>query len=244
MKFQNFLFALTLIPQLALALNVDGEPIISGRDCDESNTSVVLSPDNTAFTILFSSLVTSTVGVEPNQNNMKYAPQKSCNVRINFRPRPGHQIELKYVEYRGYMDAPGPKTYAWFQSKHEFIGGSVITKEMGRVNTSRFVGALGIYKNNLPQGGQEVLWQARYAGTDPKRDIGAYISNCTGTAPLSIEASVKAHTFDPNIDATVMMDSADGQIRTGQTTRYEVREVPCDAWNKQRDKVCRRGTCH
>jgi hypothetical protein len=101
------------------------------------------------------------------------------------------------------------------------------------------IGSIGIVKSSLPAEGQDIFWAARFTGTEKSPQLGKHISDCKGVVALEIGASVRGHSFDSS-DVTVMLDTADAEFKQ----MYRLSEVPCDAWNKNRERLCRRGTCN
>jgi hypothetical protein len=247
-----------LLPILAICLSItaahsitvapDGVSI-SGPDCDPSNTVVVFSPDYSTFSILYSTMETNTVGVRRrvNPNPSEYdptasvfAPPKRCNVKIAFRPAPGKQLELQQIEYRAYVNAPSDQTFAVIESKHRFLQGSVVTGGVTRNPSEWYIGGVTMAKQGPFV--DELEWSARFDATARTPDMGLQVSNCTGVADFTIETTVRAHSFNPDQDVYVMLDSADGTFQE-QSAVYKIAEKNCDSTNRRRDRVCRNGRC-
>ncbi len=230
---------LSLSASSAFALGVESVSI-TGPDCDSSNTSVVFSPDNATFSILYGSMETTSQGGPRDYDMGKaIAPQRRCKITIAYRPAAGKQVELQQIDYRGFVSAPTDKSYGIIESKHRFLGGS-IAMGTGRSPSEHLNSGVFIIKQGPYQ--DDFSWSARFSPTSHFPNLGMHISNCTGKADLVIDTNVRGHSFDIEQDVSVVLDSADARLG-GQAAVYKVVENKCDKINQARDRVCRNRVC-
>lgn len=231
------LLALTLSLS-AHALTVQGgRAIISGPHCNDGNTRVVFSPDNATFSILYDDMTTSTRDAVRGEGTV-FAPAKTCRIRIPFVTVRGKQVELQQVDYRGFVSVSAARAYAVIESKHQFPRGTVVVSN-GRWPSDRLNSGVTFLKEGPFQ--DDVTWAARFSPTATSPNMGLHISLCDGNANLDIETTIRAHSFEPDGEVEVMLDSADASL--GASATYRVVEKNCDEVNRRRERVCRRGTC-
>jgi hypothetical protein len=210
---------------------------------------VVFSPDFSTFSVLYQGMETGTAGLDPalrrrlEEDELRQmalmATPRRCKIQIAFRVAPGKQLELQQIDYRAYVNAPSDRTFAVIESKHLFIGGSIV---MGRGRNPSDWHLNGV--TMLKQGpfDDDLVWSARFSPTATTPNLGLHVSNCSGTADFGMDTIVRSHTFDPAVDVFVALDSADATM-SEQSAVYRIAEKNCDETNRRRDRVCRNGRC-
>jgi hypothetical protein len=217
-------------PALSWAqINVSGVTL-GGPNCDPQNTQVVFSPDHSSFSILFSGMNVETQSSPGDSAAYGYA---QCSVDINMTIPAGMQLELRSVDYRGYMFLPSDQSYGTINSAHHFVGGTV-DSPFGRSWGAQFVG--GVSMINQGPFDSNVFYEANYGfGTTS----GKHYTRCSGQADLKIRVEARTHTFNVAEVSRVDLDSGDGTF----STEYGLALMPCDAHNRRLDRICRRGSC-
>lgn len=76
-----------------------GEPAYGGTGCPAGTASVVLSPDQTALSILFDQYVAESGAA-------KRMDRKTCNIAIPVHVPQGYSVAVLAVDYRGFMSIP------------------------------------------------------------------------------------------------------------------------------------------
>ncbi|MBF0298150.1 MAG: PKD domain-containing protein [Oligoflexia bacterium] len=91
-----------------------GSPVLSGDSCDGYNTSVTLSPDNKAISILFNNYVASA-------DANTYSARSNCNMAIPVHVPKGQTVSIAKFDYRGNVYIQGRGT-ARIYVEHFFAG--------------------------------------------------------------------------------------------------------------------------
>lgn len=237
MKPHSYFAALLSVNFLALALGLgqaNAQAIqvirkgVAGGNCDAFGTSITMSPDNTAFSVIYS-------GMTAEANAEVSAQEKTCYVDIDFAIPPNTQLEFVKVQYRGYMSLFDPQTYGRVNSHHYFLNGT--TEYPGGQRQPGGLLAGGITYSKYGPLDDSLFWDAEFRSGDGKIKS---ISRCVGTAKLRIDTKVFVNRFDEGTGGLVALDSADGQLYTD----YQMVLRPCDKGNQRFEKVCRQGKCY
>jgi Domain of unknown function (DUF4360) len=78
-----------------------GEPEYAGTGCPNGTVASVLSPDNTALSVLFDQYV-----AEAGESNGKTMDRKNCSLGIPIKVPGGYSVSVIKVDYRGYTFIP------------------------------------------------------------------------------------------------------------------------------------------
>lgn len=206
---------------------------VSGQGCSPRETSITMSPGNSAFSILYSGMQVEAIG-------SKTQDRKVCFVDIDFGIPVGTQLEFVEVQYRGFMSLLNSNSQGNISNHHYFLNGVTEMPNGNRQGGGLLSG--GVRFNQYGPFSDQVTWDARFTQGDGKIKS---ISRCNGSAKLRIDTTVLAAIgpIDPNSsepgESIVALDTADGAL----VTRYEMILRPCDEKNKRYEKICKQGTC-
>lgn len=203
-----------------------------GYGCpDAGSTSISFAPDNSSFSILFS---TMDVKIETDVPS-PLPTRKECYVDIDFKIPENMQLEIYEVEYRGFMSLSSSNASGIVKNNHYFLPG-VIEKNNGSVGGGGEKDG-GMIKISSGPLNDSFYWNSRRVeGGQLKK----FASTCRGRANLRIDSEVNVDAFKPGDFAFVQLDSGDVNF-SGQ---FKLGLAPCGAANKYRQKVCKKGKCY
>lgn len=101
----KLMFVTAAVPFFALTANADrlrlGTPGYGGTGCPAGTASVIVSPDDTALSVLFDSYV-----AEAGNTTGRSIDRKSCNLTIPVHVPQGYSVAVFHVDYRGFNAIP------------------------------------------------------------------------------------------------------------------------------------------
>ena len=167
---------------------------VHGDGCRPRTAVVALSPDNTAFTVIYSAY-TALVGVGATKKDS----EKDCQIKVKLDIPKGYTYAVDQVDHRGFAHLERGAT--GLESASFRFQGSADTPPV----------------NHHFSGPFEDTWQT----TDKPDDSALVYAPCGKTHHLDISTALKvsAGTSDPATTTSLMsMDSTDGSV--GTKTRY------------------------
>ncbi len=185
----------------------------AGTGCPAEAPAVVsLSPDNSAFSILFTQMDTVTAG-------QRTEKRKTCDVTIQLGIPKGMQLEFAAVEYRGFMALENANSWGYLNSRAYFMNGLVVLPDgMNWKSTDQSAPVLRFFKPGPINDG--FFWRADYDGKAAR-----LISTCDGKAIVRVRSEIISSIGgDGDGSSMVTMDSADGAF--SQT--YRIVMKPCE----------------
>lgn len=205
----------------------------SGTGCPVSGSATIqMAPDNTSLTILYNDLKLSS-------ESQRGYQQLGCLSRIDLQIPAGMQLELRSVDYRGFVSLDTEDVHSQVRSNVCFSGGSV--EDPSLRNRQSGCAAPGGFGTNFrgPIAEEFFIKSGVYGDrAGHSREI-RNISRCNGIAKLRIRTTVGLNNQSDSASGLLTLDSADLQF----SQKYELFLAPCDKANQQLDRVCRRGTC-
>lgn len=182
--FKN-LFVVAAIPLLALTAKADrlrlGTPGYGGTGCPAGSASVVVSPDDTALSVLFDSYL-----AEAGRPTGRTIDRKSCNLTIPVHVPQGYSVAVFHVDYRGFNALPSGGQ-SRFNAEYFWAG------SRGPIMSRTFYGPQNqnyILSNNLLA--RTLVW-----------------APCGASVNLRINTSLLAQTNSRNEQTMSTVDSAD-----------------------------------
>lgn len=185
----------TIPPQV----NGQANPSYGGSGCPAGSARAVVSPDRTAFTMIFDKYL-----VEANASHA--IDRKNCQILVNFDFPQGWSYSLVRLDYRGFFDL-GPSSSGYQQSLYYFAG----TVQQARLQTN-FVGPkTGDYTISDTLGLSALVW-----------------SPCGARRGLNINSSLyaRANPSVANSHAMLTNDSIDGSVKT--TYLFQWKRCPAE----------------
>jgi hypothetical protein len=197
-----FLFAIVLLLSSnelwARGLKL-GQPNYQGSGCPGGSVSLIVSPDESAVSVLFSSFV-----VEAGGETNKRLDDKTCNIAVPIEVPAGYSLSVATVDYRGYVFSPRQSIFNNMSVNYNWFG------HPGRHYENKFPGPIN---ENFTISQQIVSHMRQW-------------SKCGQKGNLAITANLKTRT-NPQNDSTILaLDSLDG---TGSASglRFHVQWQPC-----------------
>ncbi|HYN92857.1 MAG TPA: DUF4360 domain-containing protein [Pilimelia sp.] len=168
---------------------------VNGSGCKKPTVAVSVSPDNKAFTVIYSGYVAQ-VGGGAKKNDAR----KDCRLNLKIRAVPGFAYTILRADYRGFAEL-----------------GAGASATLGA--TYSFQGPKGPQRLHSISGPLADSWQA----TDVSNASALVYGPCGGSRNLSVdtELSVSAGKSDPATTNYVAMDSADGGLETKYTFAWK-----------------------
>ena len=168
-------------------VNGQANPSYGGTGCPSGTARAVVSPDRTAFTMIFDKYVAAT-------DATKSMDRKNCQILVNFDFPQGWSYSLVRLDYRGFFDL-GPSSSGYQQSLYYFQG----LAQQARLQTNFTGPKSGDYTISDTLGLNAVVW-----------------SPCGARRGLNINSSLfaKAMPGVANSHAYITNDSLDGNVKT------------------------------
>jgi hypothetical protein len=235
-SFQKLLiFTLGVFTQL-LSLNAFAQiEVISagsyGSGCPNAGSaSIQLAPDNTSVTILYNDMKQ---GLSDRAGTLSI----ECKSDIDLRIPAGMQLELRHVDYRGYVSLEDPSKRALIRSNVCFKGGS---SEIQRNRQPGCQAPGGFGTNFVGPITDEFFFKSGVFTDRAGRALEVRnLSRCNGVAKLRIKTTLGLSSDSGRGLAEIGLDSADFQF----SQKYNLFLAPCDKDNQRVERICRQGTC-
>ncbi len=160
-----------------------GYPGHAGSGCPAGTASAILSPDNTALTLLFDQYVAQAGGA-----SRLSMDRKNCNISIPVLVPEGYSVSILTVDYRGFVSIPRGGS-GRFSAEYFFAGsrGPVVARDFLSGSDEDFT-----ITNNL--GIQAMVWSA-----------------CGADVNLRVNTNMLVRTNRQMEEALGVVDSADFQ---------------------------------
>lgn len=169
-----------------------------GTGCPIGTARVVLTPDNSTFSILYDQMTTSASGI-------RVTGRKNCDAFITLTFPRGKMLELEAVEYRGFLSLDGPGAWGYVSSKAYFLNGKVVTPEGLRMISTDMSAPIYRFFRQGPLE-QNFEWNS----SDFKGRSGRAMSPCLGETTVKVLTEVMASNGPEGGKGVVSLDTADG----------------------------------
>jgi hypothetical protein len=181
----KFMVVALAIPLVAITAKADrlrlGTPGYGGTGCPAGSASVIVSPDDTALSVLFDRYT-----VEAGRTTGRTLDRKSCNLTIPVHVPQGYSVAIFHVDYRGFNALPAGGS-SRFNAEYFWAG------SRGPTMTKNFYGPLNqnyTLTNNILA--RSLVW-----------------APCGASVNLRINSSLQAQTNARNDQSQATVDSVD-----------------------------------
>jgi hypothetical protein len=192
-----------------------GAPTWGGTGCPEGTVQVIVSPEDIdgeegveAVTVIFDAYIAET----DTKRNRDY---KSCALAIPLKAKPGIQVGIFQIDYRGNTYVPrGPGYMSQFRAEYFFSGmrGPTVRKVFGR------------------SGGGHGLTGPDWGDFTITNDIAAIVwSRCGASTNFRINTSITAQKpLGGKDDTSIAIDTVDTTVKAAYTLRYFLMGRRCE----------------
>lgn len=205
-----------------------------GPGCPTAGSATIqLAPDNTSVTILYNDMKVSS------ENKQGYTGL-DCRSDIDFRIPVGMQLELRTVDYRGFLSLSDQNISGRINSVVCFKGGAIeYSGQRTRMPGCTNIGGFG--KGFVGPITDEFFFKSGVTSKDAAgREVTVRnLSRCSGVAKLRIKTTVSTTSNSTDSFGEISLDSADFQF----SQKYNLFLAPCDKDNQRVERICRQGTC-
>ena len=168
-----------------------------GTGCPVGSARVVLTPENSVFSILYDQMDTKAAGSRKEQ-------RKQCDTTITLQIPAGQQLEFNFVRYNGFMGLENSSSWGYVNSRAYFLDGTVQFPGMTPQKSTDLSAPILRFFQPGPRE-ENFTWTGEYKGTYPR-----IVSPCNGRAVVRVRAEVITSIGPEGGSGMTTLDTADG----------------------------------
>ena len=187
-----------------------GNPVMSGNGCAPGTTSVVLSPDQSVLSVLFSAF-SAEAGPEVGRANARTI----CEMRIPVKVPDGYKLKVMKIDYRGFVSLPTRISNARLTTRHGFLD---------RKRNKRAIA--GDNKQYLGPASKDII------ETQSLRN--AWDSDCGAQTDIELQTELEVSNRGTNDRAGTAFLSLESMDAPGAGLFYDMELKPCNGNGRNR----------